>query len=193
LAKWLFIMHKTFMDLVNSRRSVRRFLHKPVPRELLRQCAEAARLAPSAENVEPWRFLIVDDPATKARLCQHAFSGIYRVTSWAEKAPVLVVIFAELDLLANRIGKQITGIHYYLIDIGIAGEHFVLQAQESGLGSCWIGWFSQRGVRKALGIARKYRPAAILAVGFADVKEHSQKKRRSLQEICWFNQPRNTE
>jgi len=176
-----------FLELAKKRRSVRRYKPEPVPRELLLKCVEAARIAPSAENVQPWRFIIVDDPAVKEVLSKHAFSGIYSATRWAAKAPVLVVILAELDILANRIGKQITGINYYLIDIGIAGEHFVLQAHELGLGTCWIGWFSQRGVRKALKVPRKYRPVAMLSVGFPDVIKHKDKKRRETEEICWFN------
>ncbi|HPM60662.1 MAG TPA: nitroreductase family protein, partial [bacterium] len=102
-------------QVILARRSVRRFDGRPVERELLRSCVDAARLAPSAENVQPWRFLVVDDPTLKARLAEGAFSGIYRVTSWAERAPVLVVLFAELDILANRLGKRVTGIDYYLL------------------------------------------------------------------------------
>ena len=173
--------------LIQTRRSVRRFKSDPVPREMLIQCVEAARLAPSAENVQPWRFVIVDDPQLKDELAKKAFSGIYSATRWASKAPVLVVILAELDILANRLGKQITGLHYYLIDIGIGGEHFVLQAHELGLGSCWIGWFSQKGVRKALNVPRKYKPVLMLAVGFPDVVKFKEKKRRTLDDICWFN------
>ena len=182
-------MNNNFMDLVRSRRSVRKFRPDVIDRSLLLQCVEAARLAPSAENVEPWRFLIVDDPEVKSRLCRHAFTGIYTASRWAAKAPVLVVLFSQLDILANRIGRQITGIHYHLIDIGIAGEHFVLQAQELGLGSCWIGWFSPRGVRKAFGTPRRYRPISMLALGYPDVTWFKEKQRRPLEEICWFNQP----
>jgi len=176
-----------FLSLVKSRRSTRKFQQRPVEREKILQCIEAVRFAPSAEHSQPWRFLIVDDPATKELLAQHAFSGVYSATRWAAKAPVLVVILAELDFLANRLGKQITGIHYYLIDIGIGGEHFVLQAQELGLGTCWIGWFSQKGVRKALHVPRKYKPTAILALGYPDVKKYKDKIRKEPAEICWFN------
>ena len=180
-------MQNSIFNIIKSRRSIRKFQKKAVSRDLLTQCVEAARLAPSAENVEPWRFLIIDDPAIKANLCKHAFSGVYSVTRWAAKAPVLVVVLAELDILANRIGKQITGINYYLIDIGIAGEHFVLQAQELGIGTCWIGWFSDKGVKKALNIPKKYRPVSLLAVGYPDTIKLSDKKRRSIDDICWFN------
>ncbi len=175
------------MDLVKKRRSVRRWKDKKVDRDVLKQCVEAARLAPSAENVQPWRFLIIDDETVKNKLAKHAFTGVYMATRWAAKAPVIVVLLAELDILANRIGKQVTGINYYLLDLGIAGEHFVLQAGELGLGTCWIGWFSSRGVRKALNLPKKYRPVELFAVGYPDVDKFKHKRRRSLEEICRFN------
>ena len=177
-----------FQNLVQSRRSVRKFSSQKVERELICKCVEAARLAPSAENAQPWRFLIVDDEQKKNELAKYGFSGIYAMSRFALKAAVLVVVLAELDIIANRIGKQFTGISYYLIDIGIAGEHFVLQAQELGLGTCWIGWFSDRGVRKALHLPRKYRPVSLLALGYPDVGKYKEKKIKDLNDICWFNQ-----
>jgi nitroreductase len=168
--------------------SMRKFQNKAVDRQLIEQCVEAARIAPSAENVQPWRFAIVDDPATKAKLATQAFSGVYRATRWAAKAPVLVVIFAELDILANRLGKQMTGINYYLIDVGIAGEHFVLQAQELGLGSCWIGWFNAKGAKKALKAPRSYRAVEMLALGHPDENYQRTRKRHSINDISFFNE-----
>lgn len=176
-----------FLRLVRSRRSVRRFLDQPVERSKLVACVEAARLAPSAENVQPWRFLIIDDPAVKSRLVEEAFSGIYRPTRWAAKAPVLVAILAKLDLLANRLGAQVQGTHYYLIDIGIAGEHFVLQAHELGLGTCWIGWFNEKKARQALGIPRGYRLVCFLAVGYPADPLPKPRPKRSLEEVLFFN------
>lgn len=177
-----------FFKLVQSRTSVRRFQDRPVEREKLNQCLEAARLAPSADNVQPWRFCIVDDPATKERLARHAFSGIYRATRWAAQAPALVVIFARLDIVANRLGRQMTGIHYYLIDIGIAGEHFVLQAQELGLASCWIGWFLPRGAKKALRAPSSHRAVAMLAIGYPQHEHDRLRTKRQLDEIHFYNE-----
>ncbi len=167
---------------------MRRFQDKPIEREKLVQCVEAAHLAPSAENVQPWRFCIVDDPTVKTKLAKHAFSGIYKATRWAEQAPVLLVIFAELDILANRLGKQMTGINYYLIDIGIAGEHFVLQAEELGLGSCWIGWFNPKGAKKALNVPRAYRAVEMLALGYPAEHYRRERKRKPLEAIHFFNE-----
>ncbi|MGD8536433.1 MAG: nitroreductase family protein [Candidatus Aminicenantes bacterium] len=176
-----------FQELVKSRRSVRRYLDKPVEREKILTCIEAARLAPSADNVQPWRFLIIDEPELKIQYAKEIFSGIYSISKFAEKAPVLIVILARLDIIANRIGKQIQNIQYYLLDIGIAGEHIVLQAQELGLGTCWIGWFNIRKARKFLKIPRKYKIVSMLAMGYFEKRPRKEKKRKKLEEIAWFN------
>jgi len=180
--------HKTpFQQLVQERRSVRHFLDTPVERDKVLACLEAARLAPSAQNVQPWRFLVIDDDKLKQAFGREAFSGIYGVTKFALKAPVLVLILAKPDIVTNRIGKQIQGVAFHLIDIGIAGEHLVLAAQEQGLGTCWIGWFSPRRTRKFFKIPRAYRPVAIIALGYCEKKEPRDKKRKPLSEVVWFN------
>jgi len=176
-----------FQELVKSRRSIRRYLDEPVEREKILTCIEAARLAPSADNVQPWRFLIIDEPELKTQYAKEIFSGIYSISKFAEKAPVLIVILARLDIIANRIGKQIQNIQYYLLDIGIAGEHIVLQAQELGLGTCWIGWFNLRKARKFLKIPRKYKIVSMLAMGYFEKRPRKEKKRKKLEEIAWFN------
>jgi nitroreductase len=176
-----------FQQLVKGRRSIRRYLEKPVEREKILTCIEAARLAPSADNVQPWRFLIIDDPDLKDQFAKEVFSGIYFVTKFAAKAPVIIVILARLDIIANRIGKQIQNIHYYYIDSGIAGEHIVLQAEELGLGTCWIGWFNPRKARRFLKIPRKYKIVSLMAMGYYEKKPSREKKRRKLEEIAWFN------
>jgi nitroreductase len=174
-------------EIIRQRRSVRRYLSRSVERERILACLEAARLAPSADNVQPWRFLVIDDPDLKAKFAKKAFSGIYSVSKFAAKAPVLIVILARLDIITNRIGKQIQGVNFYLIDIGIAGEHIVLQAEEFGLGTCWIGWFNARNARKILKIPRKYKIVSLLSMGYYEKKPGREKKRKSLQEITWFN------
>jgi len=173
--------------LIQNRRSIRKYLDKPVEREKILACIDAARLAPSAENVQPWRFLIIDDPVLKERFGNKVFSGIYRPCRFAAKAPVIIVIMARLDIIANRIGKQIQNIHFYLIDIGIAGEHIVLQAEELGLGTCWVGWFNSRKARKILKIPRKYKIVALMTMGYYEKKPSREKKRKTIEEIAWFN------
>ncbi len=177
-----------FLDLVRSRRSIRRFLPRPVEREKILTCLEAARLAPSANNVQPWRFLVIDQPELKEKFSAKAFSGIYSLTRFAAQAPVLILVLARLDLLANRIGKQIQGVAFYLIDIGIAGEHIVLQAEELGLGTCWIGWFNYRQARKVLRVPKKYKIVCLLAMGYYEKKPERPRTRRALEDIAWFNE-----
>jgi nitroreductase len=176
-----------FQQLVRSRRSIRKYLGKPVEREKILSCIEAARLAPSASNVQPWRFLIIDDPALKASFAERVFSGIYSPTRFAAKAPVLILLLARLDFVANRLGRRVQGVSFYLIDSGIAGEHFVLQAEEFGLGTCWIGWFSLKKARHFFYIPRKYKIVAMLAMGYHDLKPQGEKPRKKLEEIAWFN------
>jgi len=174
-------------EIIAQRRSIRRYLDKPVEREKILTCLEAARMAPSADNVQPWRFLVIDDPELKDKFSRKVFSGIYSVTKFAAKAPVLILILARLDIIANRIGKQIQGVNFYLIDTGIAGEHIVLQAEELGLGTCWIGWFNLRKARKVLQIPKKYKIVSLLSMGYYDKRPQKEKKRKSLEDIAWFN------
>lgn len=181
------IIENEFLTLVKNRRSIRRFLPQSVEREKIITCIEAARLSPSAENVQPWRFLVLDDPEKIQAFSQDVFSGIYRFTRWAEKSPVIIVIFAELDWLANRVGKEIQGTQYFLLDVGIAGEHLVLQAEQLGLASCWIGWFNARKARKFLGVPRRWKAAAILALGYPQQNIKERRPKKKLEEVLFFN------
>lgn len=175
-----------FQQLVRARRSVRRYLDIPVEREKVIACLEAARLAPSAENVQPWRFLVIDRPEIRGQFAAAAFSGIYRMSRFAGRAPVLVLILARLDILANRLGKHLQKVSYYLIDVGIAGAQFSLQAEELGLGTCWVGWFNARRARKFFRIPRRYKIVSLMALGYYE-KRPREKPRRKLNEIVWFN------
>jgi len=176
---------QSLMDLLQKRRSIRKFKTDPVPEEMIRSCVEAARIAPSAENVQPWRFIAVTDPAKKKELADVAFPHMYRFSRWAADAPVIVALAAKLDILANRIGAHLQGTQYYLLDLGIAGEHFMLRAVEQGLGGCWIGWFHAKAASRALALPRNLKLTALLALGYPDVAldELKVKKRRDMDEI----------
>lgn len=169
------------------RRSIRRYLPQPVEREKVLACLRAAQAAPSSQNSQPWRFLVIDDPELKARFSAAAFSGIYASTRFADAAPVFILLLAKLDFVAGRVGRQIQGVPYNLLDIGIAGEHFVLQAEELGLKTCWIGWFDIRKARKCLKIPRKYKIVAMLSLGYSDKRPPRDPSRKPLEEIAWFN------
>jgi nitroreductase len=176
------------LPVIQNRRSVRKFDPKPVEREKILTCIEAARLAPSAENVQPWRFLVIDDPEVKSAFGETAFSGIYRHTRWALNAPVIVVLLARPDLLANRIGRFIQKMPFYLLDLGISGEHLVLQAQEMGLGTCWIGWFDIRKTRQFFKLPKSIKVCQLMALGYPEkgwkAKSHN---RKPLNDLVRFN------
>lgn len=173
--------------LMESRRSVRRYLPQPVEKEKILSCLEAARIAPSAENAQTWRFLVIDDPEIKDRFSQAAFSGLYRMTRFAAQAPVLVLMMSRLDFLANRLGRSVQGIPYHLLDMGIAGEHFVLRAEELGLGTCWIGWFSVRAARRFFRIPRSTKILSLMSVGYPASRPPGARVRKPLDEIVSFN------
>ena len=176
------------METIIRRRSVRAYAPRPVPRETVLQCLEAASRAPSACAVQPWRFLVVDEPALRDRLAKAAFSGIYRATRFAAAAPVLIALLTRFDWFVQGAGRQIQGTHYHLLDAGIAGEHLVLRAAELGLGTCWIGWYNRRKVRRVLDIPRRYRVCALVALGWpAEDIQLPEKTAKGAHQIAAFN------
>lgn len=176
------------IDLIKQRRSVRDFLDKPVEREKLMTCLEAARLAPSASNSQPWSFLVVDDPVLRDRFCKDTFNGPYFINSFCKKAPVILVVISERSKFFTRIAAVFRGTQFYLLDIGIAVEHFVLQAEELGLGTCWIGWFNEKAVKKTLSIPQSKKVDVLIAVGYRDNSiPFNEHKREKLEDITAFN------
>ncbi len=178
----------SLLNLIRQRRSVRNFLDKPVEREKIMACLEAARLAPSACNSQPWKFIVVDDPKLKKKLSQVAFNGIYSINTFCKKAPVIVAVISEKGKFIARIGGMFRSTRYYLIDIGIAIEHFVLQAEELGLGSCWIGWFNERAVKQVLNIPQYKKIDILIALGYYDkAKIGADHGREPMEKIAAFN------
>jgi len=180
----------SFLDLARTRRSVRAYAATPIPHERLERCLEAARLAPSACNSQPWSFIVVDEPGLRDALGAAAFSGIYRMNRFAADAPVLVAVVTERSRYAAALAGTLRGTPYNLIDIGIAVEHFVLQAAEEGLGTCWLGWFDARGVRRVLGLSRHARVDVLVSMGYPAQEPGPAKPRRALSEIRRYNQAR---
>jgi len=176
----------SFLKLAAGRRSIRAFQDRPVDRAQLRLCLEAARLAPSACNAQPWKFVVVDDSALKRRLAEAAFSGAYAVNRHAAAAPVLVAVVSRRGSALAWVGNQVQGTVFRLVDIGIACEHFVLQAQELGLGTCWLGWFDAGAAARVLGASGAERVEMLLSVGYP-AQAPAPRPRRSLEEMSSFN------
>ncbi len=157
----------SFMALVKKRRSLRRYdPTRGVSNESIRALIEAARLAPSAENSQPWRFVAVLDTEVKETLSRECFSGVFRPTRFASKAPVIIALCADRTRLLLRAGELFLRTALYQLDCGIAGEHIVLAAAALGLGTCWIGWFNKRKAKKILKVPPGLKVVALIAVGY---------------------------
>ncbi len=167
---------------IQDRISCRAYKLDPVPKEHLETMLQAARLAPSACNKQPWRFAVVTDESKRRGLVEKGFlPGL--TMKWAHDAPVVVVLGISRSLITHRIAPRISGIDYALVDIGIAGEHLVLQAAELGLGTCWIGWIKPTIVRKIVGWPASIEPRALITVGWPRDNEPRSHHRHDLSEM----------
>jgi nitroreductase len=180
----------SFFELVNKRYSVRNYQETPVEREALDRCIEAARFAPSACNAQPWKFIIVDHPELKDELAKAAFGGLLDFNHFAFKASVLVFIVSERQTAFAKFGGIVKRKNFSQMDVGIAAEHFCLQAAEEGLGTCMLGWFNERKVKKQLSIPTFKRVELILSVGFPADETTPRKNRKTTDEIVSYNQYR---
>ncbi len=177
----------SFLDLANKRYSVRNYKDTPVPPEKIDRCIEAARLAPSACNSQPWKFIIVDDPKLKNNLAKAAFKGILDFNHFAVRAPVLILIVSQRQKTSAKVGSLIKKKNFSQMDIAIAAEHFCLQAAEEGLGTCMLGWFNEKAVKKMFSITRPKRVELIISIGFSANENIPPKKRKTTNEILSRN------
>ena len=173
--------------VIQDRRSVRKYQEKPVEREKINACIEAARLAPSACNSQPWHYIVIDDPKVKEDFCKEAFSGVYAMTKWAEKAPVLVAVVSDKGNFTSRIGNFFRRTEFYLVDQGISGEHFVLRAQDLGLGTCWIGWLNSDKAEKFFHLPKSKKIEHLIAVGYP-AETPDPRPRAKLEEMVSYNE-----
>jgi nitroreductase len=153
------------MDVIARRVSCRAYKTDPVPDTHLKRILEAARLAPSACNQQPWRFAVVRHPEARRRIVEESFLPGIKMT-WALEAPVHVVMGMERTFVTHRLAASVSGVNYPWVDIGIAGEHLVLAATELGLGTCWIGWIKPRVVAKIVGWPAAVKPVIVITVGY---------------------------
>ena len=153
-----------FEEVLLKRRSIRRYKDNPIPREKILKILEAARIAPSASNKQPWHFIVVENKETIKQLAK---------SEWAATAPLMIVGLADQDVSPNWCSN----------DLGIAFEHIALAATSLGLGTCWMGQTGREDlIRKLLGIPDKLRPVAVMPIGVPD-ETPSPKERKSLDDI----------
>lgn len=171
-----------FAELVKLRQSVRKYQAKPVEQEKLRQLIEAVRLSPSASNSQPWKLILVDDPELKNAVAHATFSPAISFNQFTPQAPVLAVLVIEKTRLLTQIGASLQRRQFALIDIGIAAAQFCLQAAELGLGTCILGWFNEKKIKRLLHIPRHIRIGVVMTLGYAEEGYPLREKARKASE-----------
>ena len=175
-----------FIKLVNNRFSVRKYKNIPVERDKILRCLEAARLSPSACNSQPWHFVVVDNPVETAALANKTTLPLSKLNQFVKGAPVIIVLVAEKPVLSAQIGGMIKKKPYYLMDIGMAAEHFCLQAAEEGLGTCMLGWFNERAVKEYLAVPKNKSVPLLITLGYPEKDTPPNKIRAKLEDIYSF-------
>lgn len=169
-----------FSELIQKRQSDRKYKDEPVRREDIVKCLEAARLAPSACNSQPWKFVVVEDKAVLKEMSEAAIGlGMNKFTAGV---PVMVAVVQESMNLEAKAGALVKSKDYSMIDLGIAVENFCLQAAELGLGTCIIGWFDEKRVKKLLGVPRSRRIQVLISLGHPDAPTRN-KVRKPLEDM----------
>ncbi|MBN2426931.1 MAG: nitroreductase family protein [Deltaproteobacteria bacterium] len=176
-----------FLSLVRKRRSVRAYRPDPVEKKKILRCLEAARLAPSACNAQPWTFIVVDESHMKNALADLTNDSWLPLNRFARQAPVHVVVVVEKPNWTSSLGAVVKKRDFPWIDLGIAAEHFCLQATAEGLGTCMLGWFNEKGARTLLGIPQKSRVGLIITLGYAADPADQPKQRKTMEKIVRWN------
>ncbi|MCF0256880.1 nitroreductase family protein [Bacteroides heparinolyticus] len=174
-----------FLQLAASRQSDRAYdKARVVEPEKLERILEAARLAPSACNAQPWKFVVVTDPELSVKVGKAA-AGL-GMNKFAKDAPVHILIVEESMNVTSFLGAKIKDKYFPLIDIGIAASHIVLAAESEGLGSCILGWFDEKDIKKLTGIPANKRLLLDIAVGYP-LKEKRKKLRKPKEKVISYN------
>jgi len=167
-----------YMELIEglrTRRSIRSYQEKDVPDDIIEELLDIARWAPSATNSQPWRFIIIKDKERKARLRGGLRDAVVSFSKHILEAPVVIVAWYEPSLMLKR---------YQVSDVSNALTYFLLAAHAKGLGTCWIGWFSEDRVKTVLNLPKKAKVIALITLGYP--KEIPEpRKRKSVTEIAY--------
>lgn len=173
----------SFIDLCASRQSCRKFSDKPVEREKLISCVEAARLAPSGCNSQPWSFILVRDPALVAKVAKATMQ--LELNSWTDTVPAFFVVIEEHAVLMPKLRCVIDSQYFAGGDVGAATAYLCLEAEAQGLGTCVLGMFDRENLSQILDIPADKRIRLIVAAGYQEEPIVRPKKRKPLEQILW--------
>ena len=176
-----------FLELAKKRQSCRAYDQKPVEPEKLARCIAAARVAPSACNSQPWKFVIVNEPDVRKTVAQATFGPVISLNRFTMQAPILIAIVSERQKFTAKIGNIVRKKSFNQMDVAIAAEHFCLAATELDLGTCIIGWFDEQALKRTLAIPSRKRVELIITAGYPASNETRPKKRKPLEDITCYN------
>ena len=180
------------IEAIRTRRSIRRFLDKPVEEEKLRSILESVRLAPSWANLQCWRFIVVREGSVRAQISEFSYLEAFFSTRGYKsnpakrglnEAPVVIVACAD----PSQSGV-LTGRHYYMTDIGIAAQTLMLSARALGLGTVFVGVFDEDRVRELLHIPQHVRIVGLFPVGYPREEKKEGPPRKPLHEIIFMEE-----
>ncbi len=181
-----------FLEFVSTRQSDRAFdPAREVEKEKIERIVEAARLAPSACNAQPWHLIVVDDPELKNKVADATSARALGMNHFTKQAPVHIVLVEEKVNLSSGVGGWVKQKNYAQMDLGIIAAHIVLAAHSEGLGSCILGWFNEPKMRDLLLIPDSKRVWLDIAIGYS-VQPLRSKKRKSLEDVVSYNGYKNS-
>jgi nitroreductase len=174
------------LELIKARQSDRKYSNRAVEKEKLERILEAGRIAPSACNAQPWKFIAVTEPGLLEKVAEAASAKLLGMNSFVGQVPLQIIVVREKPNFSSKIGGTIKNKDYSLIDVGIASENICLQARAEGLGSCMIGWFDEDQLKKILSIPRSKRVELIITIGYS-LSDHREKKRKPKEDVVSYN------
>lgn len=177
---------KEMLDLIMSRQSDRQYSDRPIEKEKLDRIIEAARMSPSASNAQPWKFIVVTEPELIMKIAEASTIKLIGMNSFIVQAPVLMVIVREQPNFSSKVGGLLKNRDYSHIDAGIASANICNQARAEGLGSCMVGWYNEKKIRKYLGIPVYKRVELIITLGYS-TSDHKEKRRKPYDSTVSFN------
>jgi nitroreductase len=157
---------RPFLELAKDRRSVRDYSARPIAREDLELCVEAARYSPSACNSQPWKFIIVDDPKIRAKVAGTFAAGTFKMNSFVHDAAAFIAVVSEKQKFIPWLGGKLGGKDYRRMDIGIASAHIVLEAEELGIGTCMLGWYDEKKLAGILALPPAKSIEIVISLGY---------------------------
>ena len=166
------------IEAIKTRRSIRSFSDKPVPRELIEEIIETGRAAPSAGNRQARDFFVITDTGTKQKIVEAALGQ-----DFIARAPYVVVVCANEERIANPYRDR--GVTLYCIqDASASVQNMLLALHAKGLACCWIGAFDEKAVSDIMSLPSHLRPVAILPIGYPDEVGREPAKRDD--DVHWL-------